>query len=150
MVVMRRLPSFEYQPERGRFRNWLLTIVVNKARNAKRRAHEDRMLSLDTSTDDEETTPLDRIASTAATADAQLDANWRQSLLEEALHRLLNDPRTQPETVAVFRAVAIDGRPVPEVAAEFNMKENAVYQIKNRLMTRLQGLVAEMESAWRE
>lgn len=146
MVMMRKLPAFEYDPERGRFRNWLLTVVVNKARNAVRRAHADRMLSLDADTHGEDASPLlDKLASDGATADAQLDAGWRQSLLEEALHRLLTDSRTQADTIAVFRAVALEGQPAAEVAAEHDMKENAVYQIKNRLLTRLQAMVAEME-----
>lgn len=149
MVMMRKLPEFEYQPERGRFRNWLLTIVVNKARNAKRRAHADQMLSLDAVNGDESPL-LEKIAGHEALADEQLDSQWRQCVVEQALHRLIHDSRTQPETIAVFREVAIEGHPVGEVAARHGLKENAVYQIKNRLTTRLQALVAEMEKGVRD
>lgn len=150
MVMMRKLPGFDYQPERGRFRNWLLTIVMNKSRNAARRAHADRMLSLDATSGDDENPLLEKIASDEATADEDLEGTWRQCLLEDALHRLLTDPRTQPESIAVFRAVALEGRAVAEVAAEFGIKDNAVYQIKNRLKTRLQAIVAEMEKGARD
>lgn len=144
MVMLRKLPSFDYDPARGRFRNWLFTIVANKARNALRRTRADRMLSLDAAADDENPL-LEKIASEEATADENLEGNWRQCLLEDALHRLLDDPRTQPESVAVFRAVAMEGQPVAEVAVRHGMKENAVYQIKNRLTTRLQAMMAELE-----
>ena len=144
MVVMRQLPAFDYDVDRGRFRNWLLTIVNNKVREARRRAHASRFISLDADNSDEE--PLhERIATDGLDAAAQMETGWRQSLLEEAMHRLLKDPRTNADTVAVFRAVAMNGEPVSEVAARFSLKENAVYQIKNRLLTRLQGMIAEME-----
>src|SRR2546427_8090013 len=49
LVLMRRLPDFNYDTARGKFRNWLLTIVVNKTREALRRAHADRLVGIDDS-----------------------------------------------------------------------------------------------------
>lgn len=141
LVVMRKLPQFTYAPEKGRFRNWLLSIVANKVREARRRSRAHRLVSLEATESGE---PLHE-PSVEAQASGELEAAWRQSLLEEALRRLLDDPHTKPETVAVFRASAMAGRPVAEVAAQFGLKENAVYQIKNRLLTRLRALLAELE-----
>ncbi len=144
LVVMRKLPAFTYDPAKGRFRNWLLSIVANKVREAQRRARREGHVSLDAEPESGE--PLhEQLAAGGATADAAVEEAWRQSLLEEALMRLLDDPHTKPETIAIFRACALEGRPVAEVAAQFGLKENAVYQIKNRLMTRLRGLLAEVE-----
>lgn len=144
LVVMRKLPSFAYDPARGRFRNWLLSIVANKVREAQRRARREGHVSLDAEPESGEALH-EQIAAAGATADAAVEDAWRQSLLEEALLRLLDDPHTKPETIAVFRAAALEGRPVAEVAAQFGLKENAVYQIKNRLMNRLRALLAEIE-----
>jgi RNA polymerase sigma-70 factor (ECF subfamily) len=145
LVVMRKLPAFTYDPARGRFRNWLLSIVANKVREAQRRARrESGHVSLDAEPESGEALH-ERLAAGGATADAAVEDAWRQSLLEEALRRLLEDPHTKPETIAVFRACALESRPVAEVAAQFGLKENAVYQIKNRLMTRLRALLAEVE-----
>jgi RNA polymerase sigma-70 factor (ECF subfamily) len=142
LVVMRKLPSFAYDPERGRFRNWLLGIVANKVREARRRTHADRFVSLDAGKESGEGYPEPAVSAVAA---EELESSWRQSLLEEALRRLLEDPHTKAETVAVFRACALENRPVAEVAAQFGLKDNAVYQIKNRLMNRLRSLLAELE-----
>lgn len=142
LVVMRKLPQFSYDPAKGRFRNWLLGIVANKVREARRRAHAERFVSLDTESESGEHA---REPAVGAVAAEELESSWRQSLLEEALRRLLEDPHTKPETVAVFRACALEERPVAEVAAQFALKENAVYQIKNRLMNRLRALLAELE-----
>ena len=142
LVVMRKLPQFSYDPAKGRFRNWLLGIVANKVREARRRAKAERFVSLDADAESGEGT---REPAVKALAAEELESSWRQSLLEEALKRLLQDPHTKPETVAVFRACAMEEQPVAAVAAKFGMNENAVYQIKNRLMNRLRAMIAELE-----
>ena len=145
MVVMRKLNGFDYDARQGRFRNWLLTIVSFKVREARRRAHVDRLLSMDAPAAEGGESWHERFASEESQADGNLEATWRQSLLEAALKVVLTDPRTRPETVAVFRACALEGRPVAEVAAQFELKENAVYQIKNRMMARVTELITSME-----
>lgn len=146
VVLMRKLPTFTYDPAQGRFRNWLLTIVANKVREARRRAHRERFVSLDAAPEDGEALH-EKLPAESAQGDEAVEATWRQSLLEEALRRVLEDAHTKAETVAVFRACALEGRPVADVAAAFGLKENAVYQIKNRLMTRLREMLAELEGA---
>jgi RNA polymerase sigma factor (sigma-70 family) len=146
MVVIRKLPDFEYDAERGRFRNWLMTIVANKAREAKRRSHVDKLLSMDASPEDGAGSFHDSLAADDPGASENVEDAWRQSLIEGALQRVLADPRTKPETVEVFRACALENRPVAEVAAQFGLKENAVYQIKNRMLARIKEFVTAMES----
>jgi RNA polymerase sigma factor (sigma-70 family) len=146
MVIIRKLPAFDYDAQRGSFRNWLLTIVTNKVREAKRRSHVDRMLSMDALSPNDTESWQERFASESPDASANVEDAWRQSLIEEALQRVLTDPRTRPETVEIFRACALENRPVAEVSAQFGLKENAVYQIKNRMMTRLTELVTAMEN----
>jgi len=41
-------------------------------------------------------------------------------------------------TFAVFRAYVMDDTPAAEVARRFGMKENAVYQVKDRMLRRLE------------
>jgi RNA polymerase sigma-70 factor (ECF subfamily) len=142
LMVMRKLPQFRYDPAQGRFRNWLLSIVANKVREARKRAKPGRFVSLDAETESGEKIHEPAVE---ASAGEDLDVSWRQSLLEEAFRQLTEDPYTKPETLAVFRAFAMEGRAVGEVAVQFGLKENAVYQIKNRLMNRLKALLAELE-----
>ena len=145
MVVMRKLPTFDYDAQKGRFRNWLLTIVANKVREARRRAHHDKLISMDGLPADGADSLHEKLATEEPGASESVEDAWRQSLIEEALKLVLIDPRTRPETVDVFRACALEGRPVAEVAARFGLKENAVYQIKNRMMNRLKEFMAAME-----
>ncbi len=68
----------------------------------------------------------------------QEEEDWRKSLFEDALERLCADPQTDRQTVDVFNAYAIEGTAAAEVARRFGLKENAFYQIKNRMTRRLQ------------
>ncbi len=106
----------------------------------------DRMLSLDGLSADDADSWEERFASESPEVSENVEDAWRQSLIEDALEQVLRDPRTRPETVAIFRACALENQPVAEVAARFGLKENAVYQIKNRMMTRLTEIVTAMEN----
>jgi DNA-directed RNA polymerase specialized sigma24 family protein len=37
VTLLQTLPSFQYDPTRGRFRQWLRTLLLNKLRYRKRR-----------------------------------------------------------------------------------------------------------------
>lgn len=137
IVLMQKLPDFQYDPRMGRFRNWLLTIAANKVRESRRRSHAGRLVSLENAPRDgsnrwEENTPDE-----APSVPEQVEVIWRQSLLEEALRRVRLDPQTKPGTLDVFEAYVLKQKPVAEVAAKFNLSENTVYQIKNRITRRL-------------
>jgi RNA polymerase sigma-70 factor (ECF subfamily) len=144
MVLVRKLPDFVYEQSRGRFRNWLMTIAANKVREAHRRAKVDRLISMDATPEGE--TPLaDRLADNRADVTDELERDWRRTLLEDAMRQILADPRTNPVSVTIFRQLTQEGMPSDEVARRHGMTENNVYQIKNRLMTRLRTLVSQME-----
>ena len=146
MVIIRKLPGFEYDSARGRFRNWLVTIAANKSREAIRRSKLDRLISLEAPMDDAGKSLADMLPSEVGSASENVEQEWRQTLIEEALRQVLSDPRTKSENVEIFRAVALENQSVGEVAARYGIAENNVYQIKNRMMGRLQGIVAQMDS----
>lgn len=143
VALMRQLPGFCYDREKGRFRNFLLTIVHRKSLAAFRRAKRERDTHMPWDSELEHHGAAKPGHGDATTpAEVEMQARWRESVVEVVLDELARDPRLGPETLAVFRAYAIEGRPVAAVAAEFGLKENAIYQIKNRLIRRVQGKVA--------
>jgi len=133
MVVLRKLGTFEYDTERGRFRNWLLTIAANKVRRSKA-ASEARSHDFFGCRGGESRSLAETLSDSSHDATEVLENDWRQTLVEEALRQILNDPRTDAESVAVFRAVALENQPVSTVAVRHGMTANNVYQIKNRLL----------------
>ena len=75
------------------------------------------------------------------------EQSWRETLVEIALRQLLNDESIQSRTRQVFLRVAVNGEKPDDVAAAFGINRNAVDQIKNRMMPRLQKIVAALEKA---
>jgi RNA polymerase sigma-70 factor, ECF subfamily len=143
VTLMRVLPNFTYDRRKGKFRNFLLTIVHRKSLAAFRRAKGLSDVSLDC--DD----PWGRVAlrdllpaEVSRSAEVEAEALWRQAIMEDALARLAVDPALAETTWPAFRSYVIENRPVADVAQEFGLKENAVYQIKNRLLRRLRENVA--------
>ncbi len=145
ILLMRKLPDFKYERARGRFRNWLLTLVAGKVRDARKREAARRTLSISECGPGDGQSLEMTLAAPDRDAAAELDRVWMQVVAEEALRRIQCEPNIKPETLAVFTAYAVEGRPAEEVAARFGIKENAVYQIRSRITERLRQEVAAIE-----
>lgn len=145
VTLMRLLPAFQYDPKRGKFRNFVFTITHRAAQVTLRRARRHHTISLDEAGDEDQpplgdTLPDER---TEAPSDG-LEVNWRLSLQEEALRRLLSDPTVKGQTLGVFQAYVFERQPAEAVAARFGISKNNVFQIKNRLIKRLQEEIHKM------
>lgn len=132
VLLIRKLPEFEYDPTRGRFRNWLLTLVAGKLSDARRRAQRAKLVSLN-----EIEVEGGFSLSKEETAIQILEKDWMQAMVEEGLRRIRSDPRVKPETFEIFQSCAINGCSVADVARKYSLNENAIYQIKNRMIRRL-------------
>lgn len=142
VALMRILPEFAYDRNKGRFRNFLLTIVHRKSLAALRRVRRERESQVPWE-DGDGVEPAKPFGEDRAAESAAIEA-WREVLLAEALGELRADPGLAENTFAVFEAYVIEKRPVGEVAAAFGLKENAVYQIKNRVLRRLRDRVTRL------
>lgn len=140
VVLMRVLPGFVYDPGKGRFRNFLLTIVHRKCLAVMRRA----VRTSEVTWVDGASGAGGQLRGDSTTADQEALVRWRDSLVEEAIRRLESDPRLAENTFAVFKAYVLQQQPATEVARRFGLKENAVYQIRNRLLRRLKLDVARL------
>lgn len=123
VVLVQKLPTFQYDPHRG-FRNWLRTVLVNKRRDQLRRKEPVVAASFD---------ELDALADDAP--DVLSDTEYRQQLVAQAL-RLL-EPEFSPWIWRVWQEHAVAGRPAPEVAAELGIAVGSVYVAKSRVLARL-------------
>jgi RNA polymerase sigma-70 factor (ECF subfamily) len=121
--VAQSIGTFEYEPERGRFRDWLGTVTRHKiARWAEARGR----------------------AAAANFSDGELaargdDPAWSDEfyarVLEAALARIRGE--FEPRTWDAFERVWAGDRPAPQVAVALGMTIDAVYQAKSRVLKRL-------------
>lgn len=120
-AVANHIGSFDYDPDKGRFKGWLRTLVQNKVRNALRirkpaAAESGALRALP----DEEQSPSEAF-----------ERLWMQ----EHLWHCLNEIRTEVEepTYRAFEAYVLNQRPAEDVARELGFTVNHVYTIKWRL-----------------
>jgi RNA polymerase sigma-70 factor (ECF subfamily) len=132
VALMRILPGFRYDRAKGKFRNFLLTIVHRKSLAVLRRSKREAtgLASWACNGAADKLGPGDG----KAEIEEEVMARWRESIMEEALRRLRERSDLGDNTFAVFEAYVINKRAASAVAAEFGLKENAVYQIKNRMV----------------
>lgn len=139
LLLMRKIPSFRYDPVKGKFRNWLLKLVAGKVGDARKRA---RRAGRTEGIDEHEPFLADPAGEEPS---AGADRVWRLALMEEAFRRMEKDPKTSPDTLRVFEEHVLHGASVAEVADRFDIEQNAVYQIKSRILKRLCAMVTDLE-----
>jgi RNA polymerase sigma-70 factor (ECF subfamily) len=134
--VVTGIRTFDYQPEVGRFRDWLGTLVRNEInRHLGREAR----------------TPDGRAATGAEAVldgvpDRGEDGAWAAAfnarLLQVALERAR--PHFEAPTWRAFELVWIEDRPAAEVARELGQPLDWVYVAKSRVLKRLWQEVREL------
>jgi RNA polymerase sigma factor (sigma-70 family) len=129
--VARCIRSFEYQPDRGRFRDWMGTLAHRRlVRHFEKlgRVEGDVPLSVD--------------ESSSAPADSEWTDEFNARIFQLASDRAR--PHFEPETWSAFEKVWIEGRPAGEVAAEMGRPIDWVYVAKSRVLKRLEREVLEL------
>lgn len=127
--VAQAIRKFQYDPQRGRFRNWLLTIVRSKlsnfARQQRRKPEPASASSLQWMVDQQLNPP-----------DA---TDWEREYFRRMFHWAAERIRTEfnESTWQAFWGTAIEARDGKEVAAALGLSVGAVYVAKSRVVARL-------------
>ncbi len=139
--LVQALRRFSYDPSRGTFRGWLKTVAHHAWRDyldAQRRpgAHGSG-----------DTAALEGLAGPCASDDLSraLDEEFERELLEEAKARV--QLQVSPRDWRLFHALAVEGRPGAEVAAELGMKVAAVFVARGRVQRKLRAEVRRLGGA---
>jgi RNA polymerase sigma factor (sigma-70 family) len=124
--VARCIRSFEYQPDRGRFRDWLGTLVRRKvSRFLKKKAREPSAAAAGQAFEPE-----------PGPADAGWTDAFNARILAAALDRAR--PHFEPATWRAFERVWLEDRRAGDVAAELELPIEKVYTAKSRVLKRLE------------
>jgi len=73
----------------------------------------------------------------------ELDRDWAKACQAVAVEHVLTKTALAKQSKDIYRAYAIEGRPIGEVAGKFGVSKNLVSQIKTRVDRMVEGLVAE-------
>jgi RNA polymerase sigma-70 factor (ECF subfamily) len=126
IALLRKLPSFELDRTRGRFRTWLWQVtsnaVVDWARSRKRSQDAQDALRREWREAGDEPDP-------------DWDAELQRRVLEFALQKVRG--QTAPTTWACFEEHLLKGRRGAEVGAELGVPANTVYVYAARVLARV-------------
>jgi RNA polymerase sigma factor (sigma-70 family) len=134
--VARSMHTFNYNPERGRFRDWLGTIT---RRRVNRFLMNEKIGTAGTGGEE----MANAIANLAA---IEADAEWTIEFNAQILHTALD--RIRPFFGAItwqaFACVWLDNQTAAETATRLNLTLRAVYVAKSKVLRRLEQEVMEL------
>lgn len=131
-ALTRYIESFEYDPQKGKFKAWLRTMVNNRIINLRRGRREVQA----------ETRDFRELHQLDEAPDELFDKLWRQQHLKHCLRLVKSE--VEKSTFKVFVAYVLEERPIEEVCREYDMTSNQVHAIKSRMTKRLSRRMVEL------
>ena len=134
------LPTFDYKPEKGRFRGWLCKVAGNEAKNLLR-AQGRRMEPLETlEWDSDEQSGTDAVVRPEIEEFAKRE--WESYLPELAWKTISKD--FEPNVLKCFQLFT-EGVDAKEIAKRLSLAESSVYVYKKRVQDRLTQEIARLQ-----
>ena len=135
------LEKNQYDADKARFRTFLAMLIRRQLISLYRKEQArggNATISLDAMQEPDESgrAASARIAadlSIPATQADEIDLSWAKAKHEAAVEHVLTKTALSAQTKAVYRAYVLENRPADQVAAEFGIAENLVFQIKFRV-----------------
>jgi RNA polymerase sigma-70 factor (ECF subfamily) len=141
LKLVRRLRTFRYDPGKGSFRAWLMTVT----RSAWTDFLAERRRPGAAGTGDSSVLELLQTVDAGDDLARSLEDEYERELFEEAKARV--QLRVEARDWKVFSALALEGRSGKEVAAELGMTVTATRQVKYRVQQKLTQEVGRLEGA---
>ncbi|CEF49223.1 unnamed protein product [uncultured bacterium] len=136
IVVLKEVRNFQHNQRRGAFRAWLRNILVNRAKELRRKHKRARPIG---GSDFDRL--LEQFEDDSSQASRAWDREHDQFVIGNLLRMIADD--FEQTTWDAFRAVVIDGRKAADVAKELGMSQGAVWIAKSRVLQRLREVAKE-------
>jgi RNA polymerase sigma-70 factor (ECF subfamily) len=128
--VSKHIKKFEYDPRKGRFRNWLCLITKQQVANYYRKSK--KLPELPSFWNEDPDKPFTEIPDPTNQWDEIWEAEDRKHTMHLALTRLKD--KVKPKPYQIFLAHCIKGLPVKKVTELLEVSANEVYLAKSRVM----------------
>lgn len=133
--LARKMPTFEYDRTKGKFRSYLLSLVnwrvFDKLKADKRESERNE-------------TYRKEAKSAPVSEAAFIDQEWQNAAFNEALRRLQEEAR--PDHFAAFVESTVEGIDTETVIRLHGLTRDNLYQIRTRFTAKLKTLVATIRT----
>jgi RNA polymerase sigma-70 factor (ECF subfamily) len=132
LSVLKSMPNFDYDAEKGSFKGWLLRLtswrIVDQIRKRQRDIEHERHES-PTST---ETDCVERVVDPLGLKlEAVWEEEWEKNLMEAAIERVKK--KVEPKQYQIFDLYVFKSWPVSKVAQVLKVSAGKVYLTKHRI-----------------
>lgn len=137
-AVAQAIGKFEYNPQRGKFRNWLLTVVHNKLHHFLARQQRQPELAGETTLQfklDRNQTPVE---------DGMWEADYYRHIFNWAANQVRGE--FQESTWQAFWRTTIHEQDGKAVAESLGLSVGAVYVAKSRVIARLKEKIQSVDT----
>jgi RNA polymerase sigma-70 factor (ECF subfamily) len=131
MGLMRKLPEFQYDPDKGSFKGWLGKLVLWRVRDRAEKRIDYEQLEAAFDVADE-----DGFA-------AQWDTEWERNIIDAALERV--KLRTSPKNYQIFGFCVLQKKGVTETARVLNVSPARVYLARHRISRLVKAEIEELK-----
>lgn len=121
-ALVRQIPTFEYNRQKGGFKAWLRTMVSRRVIDRLRRRREHSLESAD----------LRKLPHDDESADEIWERNWREEHLRFCVQAVRQ--QVSAETWDTFRMLVHEGLSVAEVCGRLQVSANQVYKARSRML----------------
>jgi RNA polymerase sigma factor (sigma-70 family) len=131
--VARKMPEFQYEPERCSFKGWLMHVtrlrIVDQLRRRQPAFSQQPLGDHDT----RQTPTVERVPDPAGAAafEEAWDQEWERNLVDAAMERV--KLRVKPEHYQIFYLSAVKGLATGEVARMLQVNVGQVYLVRHRI-----------------
>jgi RNA polymerase sigma factor (sigma-70 family) len=126
--VLKQMPDFKYDAEKGSFKAWLLRLtswrIADQLRKRQRNIAHTHARSIGTDT-------VERVPDPARKLEANWDEEWELNLVSAAIERVKK--RVDPKQYQLFDLYVFKKWPVSRVARALNVNAGKVYLAKHRI-----------------
>ncbi len=145
LTVARKIKSFRYDPGKGSFKGWLLTItrwrIADQFRKRQKHVQPPRARR---ATEASSTATIERVPDPGGVdLDAVWEAEWEQTLLDAALARVKRD--ANPRHYQIFQLYALKQWPAGKVAQTLGVTPGQVRLAKHRVSEQLRREVVRLK-----
>ena len=134
--LARKMPTFEYDRTKGKFRSYLLGLINWRVLDKLKADKRESELNVAYSEEEKSAAPV--------TEAAFIDQEWQNAAFDEALRRLQEEAR--PDHFAAFVESTVEGIDTETVMRLHGMSRDNIYQIRARFTSKLKALVATIRT----